>query len=182
MIGGHFTRVTSHTYTLACILKWKKLKSFPFAFQFQCENEFVWLWSLYCSSLEIWAVMVLIDCFFISTIKLKLHFSLACSGIRIYTGRFKKPRASESEYVWKWVLTVLMYLWRVVDPIWLTLRASACENEIKGSKLSQNHPSSAFFSWNLYILYSSPQELRPATTLHFSLVYSVYLNTSRQSI
>lgn len=120
-------------------------QSFPFAFQFQCENEFVWLWSLYCSSLEIWAVMVLIDCFFISTIKQKLHFSLACSGIRIYTGRFKKPRASESEYVWKWVLTVLMYLWRVVDPIWLTLRASAYENEIKGSKLSQNHPSSAFF-------------------------------------
>lgn len=111
MIGGHFTRVTSHTYTLACILRWKKLKSkvFPLLFSFStiCENEFVWLWSLYCSSLEIWAVMVLIGCFFISTIKQKLHFSLACSGIRIYTGRFKKLRASESEYVWKWVLTVL---------------------------------------------------------------------------
>lgn len=42
--------------------------------------------------------MVLIDCFFISTIKQKLHFSLACSGFRIQA-RFKKPRASESEYV-----------------------------------------------------------------------------------
>lgn len=45
MIGGHFTRVTSHTYTLACILRWKKLKSkvFPLLFSFStiCENEFV---------------------------------------------------------------------------------------------------------------------------------------------
>lgn len=39
MIGGHFTRVTSHTYTLACILKWEKLKSkvFPLLFSFSVK-------------------------------------------------------------------------------------------------------------------------------------------------